>query len=105
MTSEERAWQIEYRGSREVSIRDIWEGRFLLVRDGEHKQEVTVELSMELRSNIQSKWPEINADPDFLIRRLGRKAIEAQLRQQRQVDKVIRLYKKQYPGYPGPPDV
>jgi len=105
MTPEETAWQIVYRGSREVFKRGVWVGRFRLVRDDEQEQKVKVELSEELVANIKSKWPEIDADPDSLIRRLGKKAILAQLRQKGEADKVICLYKKHYPGYPGPPDM
>jgi len=105
VTLEERTWQIKYCGSREVFKRGIWEGLFCVVGDDEQEHKVNVELSMELRANIQSEWPEIDGDPDLLISNLGKKAIQAQLRQRGEVDKIIRLYKGQYPGYPGPPDV
>jgi hypothetical protein len=97
-------WQIRYWGSTELPIRDAWEGSFLVVQDDGEEQKVKVRLTWELVVTIEENWP-INAEPDFLIRRLGTKAILAQLHQKGEVDKLIWLKTKEYPGHPGRPDV
>ena len=106
MATEESTWQITYLdySESELLLRDVWIGRFLVVWDDGREQQVKVELSEELVTNIESKWPEIDADPESLIRTLGGKKIDTQLQQQGRVEKVVRLYSKQYPGYPGRPD-
>jgi len=105
MAAKERAWQIRYLGSGEVFRRGISEGLFLVTWDDGREQKVNVELSEELVINIESEWPDIDTDPDSLIHRLGEKAIQEQLSQRGEVDKVICLYKDGYPGSPGRPDV
>lgn len=104
MTQEERTCQITYRGFARVPNSDDWQGAFLVVRDDGQEQKLKVRLTWELLVNIRSEWP-ITTDPQYLIVRLGTKAILAQLHQKGEVDKLIWLKTKQYPGHPGRPDV
>jgi hypothetical protein len=104
MAARERTWQIRYeRFLGEVD--DDWLASFLLTPSDGQSQEVNVRLTYELQINMASQWNIDVSDPDFIMLRLGTKAIFAQLEERGEVDDSILLSSSDYPGYPDRPEL
>jgi len=86
-------------------VDDDWKASFLLTPSDGESQEVNVRLTYELQTIMASQWDIDLSDPDFIMLRLGTKAILAPLAERDDVDETILLSSDHYPGHPGRPEL